>query len=944
MSVDKIIIKGARHHNLKNINLELPRYKLIVVTGLSGSGKSSLAFDTIYAEGQRRYVESLSAYARQYLDQLEKPDVDYIEGLSPAISIEQKTTHRNPRSTVGTVTEIYDYFRLLFARCGDPHCPECGKPIHAFSVDQIIDVVLQYPEKTKIQVLSPIARGKKGTFKKEMEGLKKQGFIRLRIDGEVHELENEIELDKNLKHNIEVIVDRIVIKEGIRTRIADSIETALKLSDGMVQFISTDIQTNQEKETLMSTSFGCSDCGLSFPEIQPRMFSFNNPYGGCEECQGIGEKSEFDPDLIVPDENKSIMEGALTCISNIRSSKWYLSTFKAVAKKYRFSLDTPFKDLSDNVKHVLFYGSNQEIEMEFETNDGKGYYRNMMQYEGLVTMLKRRYAETTSESQKEWYESFLRVVSCPACHGKRLKPFSLAVKINGKSIVDLTDMPIKDEIDFFQNIRFDAMRTQISEKILKEIIQRLTFLKNVGVGYLDLSRKAGTLSGGEMQRIRLATQIGSQLVGVLYVLDEPTIGLHQRDNQRLIDTLLQLRDIGNTLIVVEHDEQMIRNADYVVDLGPGAGIHGGNVVAEGTPEEIIHSKTSVTGKYLSGEIHVEIPHKRQEGNGKFIRLKNVTTNNLKNVSVDFPLGKFIAVTGVSGSGKSSLINNTLYPLLEDKINRKKSFVRTCEGIEGWEHVDKVINIDQSPIGRTPRSNPATYTGLFTPIRELFSNLPEAKIRGYNPGRFSFNVSGGRCETCEGAGQIRIEMAFLSDIYITCDVCKGKRYNRETLDIRYRGKNISDVLDMSIEEAHSFFENIPSIERKLKTLNEVGLSYIKLGQSATTLSGGEAQRVKLASELSRRSTGKTLYLLDEPTTGLHFDDVRKLIEVLLRFVENGNTVLVIEHNLDVIKVSDWVIDLGPEGGVEGGNLVCSGTPEELAQCKNSHTGKYLKDVL
>ncbi len=944
MSIDKIIVKGARHHNLKNINLELPRNKLIVVTGLSGSGKSSLAFDTIYAEGQRRYVESLSAYARRFLEQLEKPDVDYIEGLSPAISIEQKTTHSNPRSTVGTVTEIYDYLRLLFARCGEPHCPSCGKPVNALSVDQILDILLSYEQKTKIQILAPIVRGRKGEYKKELNDLRKQGYVRVRVDSEIRELEQDIVLDKNFKHDIECVIDRLVIKDGIRERLADSVETALNLTGGTILALIQEPETEPVNERLLSTKFGCIECGVSFPDIEPRMFSFNSPYGGCEECQGIGEKSEFDPELIVPDESLTIMQGALTCISNMAGSKWYSNVFKGISKTFNIPLDKPFSTLSGKQREIIFYGGNKEIKVEFETRDGKSYYKSSMPWEGIVPMLKRRYEETTSDSMKDWYESFQRKIPCHECGGRRLKPFPLAITINGINIIQSTELPIKDALDFFANVDFDEKRAKISEKVLKEIIMRLNFLNNVGVGYLSLARKAGTLSGGEMQRIRLATQIGSQLVGVLYVLDEPTIGLHQRDNARLLETLTHLRDIGNTLIVVEHDEQTILSADWVVDLGPGAGVHGGYVVAEGTPKQIMENHKSLTGKYLTGEMHVEIPHERHEGSGHSIHLKGVTTNNLKSIDVEFPLGKLTVITGVSGSGKSSLINNTLYPVINEKINRKKSYVETYKEIAGYEHIDKIISIDQSPIGRTPRSNPATYTGLFTPIRELFSNLPDSNLKGYKPGRFSFNVSGGRCEVCAGQGQIKIEMAFLSDVYITCDQCNGKRYNRETLEIRYKGKNIADILDMTIEEGLEFFQNIPVVKRKLQTLVDVGLAYLKLGQSATTLSGGEAQRIKLATELSKKSTGKTFYLLDEPTTGLHFDDVKKLVEVLLRFVEKGNTVVVIEHNLDVIKVSDWVIDLGPEGGAEGGQIICQGTPEDVVSCKKSHTGKYLKEIL
>ncbi len=940
MGLEKIIIKGARQHNLKNIDVELPRDKFIVVTGLSGSGKSSLAFDTIYAEGQRRYVESLSAYARQFLGQMEKPDLDYIEGLSPAISIEQKTTSRNPRSTVGTVTEIYDYLRLLFARCGIPHCPVCGKPITSQTIDQIIEEIYKYPIDTKLQILSPYARGRKGEYKKELEYLKKEGFTRAFIDGEIRELEEKIKLDKNIKHNIDVIIDRIKLKKGIRERLADSLETALRLSDGLVKIL----VNNEDEPVMFSEKFSCPEHGISIEELQPRLFSFNSPFGACPDCHGIGERSEFDRDLIIPDMSLSINEGGIVG-ANSPDSRWQKTIFTALSKKYKFSLDVPMSELSEEILDIILYGSGDEkIDIYYESSTKGMQVKTKIKYEGIVNTIARRYRETTSESQKAYYQKFQKSVPCPTCKGKRLKKEVLCVTIAGKSIIDITEMNIKEEKKFFQTLELDEKRKQISEKIFKEITERLHFLESVGLDYITLDRQASTLSGGEAQRIRLATQIGSSLVGVLYILDEPTIGLHQRDNKRLIDTLLHLRNIGNTLIVVEHDDQTILSSDYVVDLGPGAGIHGGKIVALGTPQEIMDNENSLTGKYLTGKLKIEPPAEYRQGNGKNLALKQAHRNNLKNIDVEFPLGKFIAITGVSGSGKSTLVNDILFEALKHKLGRKTSKSQFYSKIEGYENIDKIINIDQTPIGRTPRSNPATYTGVFDPIRDLFASMPEAKIRGYKKGRFSFNVKGGRCEACRGDGQIKIEMHFLPDIYVTCDICKGRRYNKETLEIKYKGLSISDVLNLSIEEAMGVFENIPKVLKKLQTLNDVGLGYIKLGQSAVTLSGGEAQRVKLASELSKRSTGKTFYLLDEPTTGLHFDDVSKLVGVLLKFVEAGNTVLVIEHNLDVIKMADHIIDLGPEGGDAGGNIVFEGTPLDIIKCKDSYTGKYLKDVL
>ena len=939
MGKDKLIVKGARAHNLKSINLELPRNRLIVITGLSGSGKSSLAFDTIYAEGQRRYVESLSAYARQFLGLMEKPDVDYIEGLSPAISIEQRKAHKNPRSTVGTITEIYDYLRLLFARIGTPYCYKCGREIKSQSVDQIVDAILNYSKGEKIIIYAPIVRGRKGEFKKVFEDISRSGFIRVRVDGNIIRIDNteNILLDKQKKHTIDIIVDRVIVKRENRKRLAESVETASNLTDGLIGIIRED-----KKEELFSKKLACVYCGISYPEIQPRMFSFNSPYGACPECMGLGLKMEYDPDLIIPDKELSFNDGAILTMNP--SSNWARDMFYAFSRKYGVDEYTPIKDYPPEIYRILLYGSDEEMKFEHVNLNGRGRWEYVSKFEGIIKNLERRYRETRSEHIRRWMEGFMKEIPCPVCKGKRLKPEALSIKIAGKSIIDITEMTVDKEMEFFDNLELGEKQRIIAHQIIKEIKTRLNFLKNVGLGYLTLDRKAETLSGGEEQRIRLATQIGSQLVGVLYILDEPTIGLHQRDNARLLDTLFHLRDLGNTLLVVEHDEQTILSADYIVDLGPGAGEHGGYVVAQGTPKEIKSNPNSLTGKYLNRELQIPVPSRRREGNGKFLVLKGVREHNLKNIDVIFPLGKFIAVTGVSGSGKSSLVNDVLYPALSNHLYRSKMNVGSYEGIEGIENIDKVINIDQSPIGRTPRSNPATYTGVFTPIRELFSSLSESKMRGYKPGRFSFNVPGGRCENCQGEGTIRIEMNFLPDIYITCDVCKGKRYNRETLEIKYKGKSIADVLDMTVEEALEFFKAIPQIKRRLNTLMEVGLGYIKLGQPATTLSGGEAQRVKLSSELAKKSTGKTFYILDEPTSGLHFDDVKKLLHVLQRFVDGGNTVLVIEHNLDVVKNADYIIDLGPEGGDNGGMVIATGTPEEIASNPLSYTGFYLKSYL
>ena len=943
MSQNKVIkIQGARVHNLKNIDIELPRDKFIVMTGLSGSGKSSLAFDTIYAEGQRRYMESLSSYARMFLGQMDKPDVDYIEGLSPAVSIDQKTTSRNPRSTVGTVTEIYNYLRLLFARVGTPHCPKCGKPISQQTVEQMVDQVMAYPERTKIQVMSPIARGKKGEYQKTFEQLKKNGYVRVRVDGEMRELEEDIKLEKNKKHNIEVVIDRIILKEGIESRLSDSLETALKLSDGLVL-----IDVMEHEELILSSNFACIDCGISVGEINPRMFSFNNPYGACPACDGLGSKMELDLGLVIPDETLSINGGALAPWSKGGISNYYAMLLGALAERYGFSMDTPWNELSEEHQKLVLYGAAADEKFHFNYINLFGEEKvHTGKYEGVIPNLERRYRESTSDWVREEIETFMNENACVVCKGQRLKPEVLAVKVNGYNIAEVTDMTILEAADFFENLQLTERQQLIGHQILKEIKARLNFLVNVGLDYLTLSRAAGTLSGGEAQRIRLATQIGSGLVGVLYVLDEPSIGLHQRDNARLIESLEQLRNLGNTLIVVEHDEDTMYAADYIVDIGPGAGLEGGQVVAAGTLDEIKANENSITGLYLSGKRQIPIPPvRRKPKEDKWLTIRGAAENNLKNINVKIPLGVFTCVTGVSGSGKSSLINEILYKSLTRSLYKNaKMHPGKHKGIEGLEHIDKVINIDQSPIGRTPRSNPATYTGVFDAIRELFAQTQDAKMRGYKAGRFSFNVKGGRCEACSGDGIIKIEMHFLSDVYVPCDVCKGKRYNRETLDVHYKGKNISDVLDMTVNQAVEFFENIPKIHRKLKTLQDVGLGYVKLGQPATTLSGGEAQRVKLATELSRKSTGKTLYILDEPTTGLHIADIHKLLEVLNRLVTDGDSVLVIEHNMDVIKSADYIIDLGPEGGKGGGRIVATGTPEEVINVKESYTGQFLKKFM
>lgn len=946
----KLIVKGAREHNLKNIDVELPRNKLVVVSGLSGSGKSSLAFDTIFAEGQRRYVESLSSYARQFLGRMDKPDIDYIEGLSPAISIEQKTTHKNPRSTVGTVTEIYDYYRLLFARIGTPHCPQCGREIHEQSTDQIIDTVMSWGAGTRVQILSPVIRGKKGEHQKIIDDARKSGFVRARIDGLMVELDSTIKLDKQKKHTIELVIDRIIISDSVRKRLADSIETALGSANGIVLVLrqtpaGTDADGQKlftESEEFFSQKNACPDCGISIPELQPRMFSFNNPFGACPECTGLGEKMEFDIDLIAPDRSKSFNEGALLPYNP--ESAWNHTRFAALADAYGFSLDTPLNQLTQKQFDVIFHGSDRSIHFVYHKQSGEGHSVYDQKWIGVFADLQRRYNEAFSETMRENLEQYMAHRECACCHGRRLKPEVLAVTVGGKNIYDLTLLSVAESIDFFDKLQLSETQRQIARQIEKEIRDRLRFMKNVGLDYLTLERRAATLSGGEAQRIRLATQIGASLMGVLYILDEPSIGLHQRDNQRLIDTLTYLRDLGNTLIVVEHDEQTLRTADWIVDLGPGAGVHGGTVVASGTPEEVMRVPESLTGQYLAGTLRMEIPAVRRQGNGNHIVLTGVSEHNLKNVSVDIPLGTFTCITGVSGSGKSTLLGDVFYPAVSNAVMHSNLPVGAYETLSGLEHIDKVINIDQSPIGRTPRSNPATYVGVFNGIRDLFASLPDAKARGYKPGRFSFNVKGGRCENCQGAGTITIEMNFLPDVYITCDVCGGRRFNQETLEVRYHGKNIHDVLEMTIEEACSFFEHIPHIARKMETLKSVGLGYIKLGQSALTLSGGEAQRVKLANELARRSTGKTLYILDEPTTGLHFADVKQLMEVIQRLVEQGNTVVMIEHNLDVILQADHIIDLGPEGGTGGGQIIAVGTPEQVAVCSQSYTGYYIKEML
>lgn len=938
---DKIVIKGARAHNLKNVDLTIPRDQLVVFTGVSGSGKSSLAFDTIYAEGQRRYVESLSSYARQFLGQMEKPDVDLIEGLSPAISIDQKTTSHNPRSTVGTVTEIYDYLRLLYARIGIPHCPKCGKEIKKQTIDQIVDRIMELPERTKLQLLAPVVRGRKGEHVKLLEDAKKSGYVRVRVDGILYDLSEKIELEKNKKHNIEIVVDRLMVKEGMQMRLTESIETASALSGGLLI-----VDINQgEDELLFSQSFSCPDCGVDLMEIEPRMFSFNNPSGACPTCTGLGMQMKFDEQLIVPNEELSIMQGAITAPGyNSVNAKGSMSKvlFDALAAKYGFSLETPFKDLPRKIKDIIFYGTKEKLRITYSNVRGTGTYDYA--FEGVINTLQRRYNET-SEAMRAEFEEYMTNIECPDCHGKRLRPEVLAITVNGKNISEVTELSIGKMQEFFQSLTLTERENMIAERILKEIHARVGFLIDVGLEYLTLSRTAGTLSGGESQRIRLATQIGSGLVGVVYILDEPSIGLHQRDNDKLLATLKHLRDIGNSLIVVEHDEDTMRAADFVVDIGPGAGRGGGEIVAAGSVEEIMAVERSVTGAYLSGRKKIEVPKERRPfvQDHKLV-IKGAAENNLKNIDVEIPLGVFTCVTGVSGSGKSSLINEILYKRLAKELNRAKTRAGRHEEMLGLEKLDKVINIDQSPIGRTPRSNPATYTGLFDMIRDVFAQTTEAKVRGYQKGRFSFNVKGGRCEACSGDGIVKIEMHFLPDIYVPCEVCHGKRYNRETLEVKYKGKTISDVLDMTVEEALQFFENIPRIKNKLQTLYDVGLSYVQLGQSSTTLSGGEAQRVKLATELSRKSTGKTVYILDEPTTGLHTADVHKLVQILQRLTEGGNTVIVIEHNLDVIKTADYIIDLGPEGGDGGGTIVAVGTPEEICRVPASYTGKYLKPLL
>ena len=932
--MSEIRIRGAKEHNLKNIDVDIPRDKLVVFTGLSGSGKSSLAFDTIFAEGQRRYVESLSSYARQFLGQMDKPDVESIEGLSPAISIDQKTTSQNPRSTVGTVTEIYDYLRLLFARIGIPHCPVCGREITSVSVDQIVDKICTYPAGTKFIVLAPVVRGRKGEYVKQLESLKRSGYVRVKVDGNVYGLDEEITLDKNLKHNISVVVDRLVMKEGINRRLSDSIETALKLADGLVV-----IEKDGEEE-LFSTDYSCPVCGISIGEITPRMFSFNSPYGACESCSGLGFRNEIDVHKIIPDPNVSIRDGAIKCTGwNLDMGKMSMMQFRALSKRYNFSLDTPYKDLPQRIKDIILYGTQGEkIKMSAQSANYTMEFN--AHYEGVVNNLTRRYKETQSDGVRADIERLMTASPCPVCHGKRLKKEVLAVTVGGRNISEVTDIPVERLPEFFNGLRLSEKNATIAAPVLKEISERVKFLIDVGLGYLTLSRASATLSGGEAQRIRLATQIGSGLTGVLYILDEPSIGLHQRDNEKLIATLKRLRDLGNTLIVVEHDEDTIREADYVVDIGPEAGINGGELVACGTPEDIMRCPKSITGDFLSGRREIAVPSVRRQGNGKVLSVHGARLNNLKNINVDFRLGVINVVTGVSGSGKSSLVNGIVYPYLDRVLNKGHEPVGEFEEILGSEYLDKVIAIDQSPIGRTPRSNPATYTGVFTYIRELFAKTPDAQARGYEAGRFSFNVKGGRCENCTGDGIIKIEMHFLPDVYVPCEVCHGKRYNRETLEVKFKGKSIYDVLDMTVDEACEFFENIPRIYNKLKTLKDVGLGYIKLGQPATTFSGGEAQRIKLATELSKRSTGKTLYILDEPTTGLHSADVEKLVNILNRLAEGGNTIIVIEHNLDVIRIADHIVDLGPEGGDAGGQVVVIGTPEFVAASGKGYTSKYI----
>lgn len=939
---DKIKIVGAKEHNLKNVSLEIPKNELVVLTGVSGSGKSSLAFDTIFAEGQRRYIESLSTYARQFLGQMDKPNVEYIDGLSPAISIDQKSKSNNPRSTVGTITEIYDYLRLLYARVGVPYCPVCGKKIKPQTLDEIVSKIIQLGEGTKIQILAPVVRGKKGEYSSLFEELRQEGFVRVKVDGEIYNLdEDEIELAKTKKHDISVVVDRIVVKDSARSRIADSVQIALKKSDGIMM-----VDVVGDKEIIFSEKLACPDCNLSFEELTPRIFSFNAPYGACERCAGLGADFVVDPDLVVPDKSISLNQGAIYAWATRSATTYYHDLLSSVCSAYKIDMDAPFENLSKKEQDIILYGSNEAIKIKVKQFGTSRYQTNIQPFVGVIPFLEKRYNDANGDYWREEIEKFMVAKPCPKCGGARLKPFPLAVKIKDKNIFDFTKMSIDDEFQFITDLYLDLTEYQlkIAKQILDEIRARLKFLIDVGLHYLDLARMAGTLSGGESQRIRLASQIGSGLSGVLYVLDEPSIGLHQRDNDMLIKTLFKLRNLGNTLIVVEHDEDTIRSADYIVDIGPRAGVAGGEIIAQGAVDDIINEKRSITGKYLSGEKHIPVPDKVREGNGKFLQVKNAYLNNLKNVNVDIPLGKIVILTGVSGSGKSTLMQDLVYEYAVHKLRKNKPKPQGIDEILGFENIDKIIDIDQSPIGRTPRSNPATYTDVFTPIRELFAKTNESKVRGYKPGRFSFNVKGGRCEACKGDGLVKIEMNFLSDVYVKCDVCKGKRYNRETLEVKYKGKTISDVLDMSVHEALEFFDNIPSIKNKLQTLNDVGLDYMKLGQSATTLSGGEAQRIKLASELNKRSTGKTLYLLDEPSVGLHWADLDKLVKILQALADQGNTILMIEHNLDLIKIADYIIDLGPEGGVDGGQIVATGTPEDIMNCKESYTGKYLKKYL
>ena len=938
---DHIVIKGARENNLKNIDVEIPRDALVVMTGLSGSGKSSLAFDTIFAEGQRRYMESLSSYARQFLGQMDKPDVDSIDGMSPAISIDQKTTSKNPRSTVGTVTEIYDYLRLLWARVGVPHCPKCGKEIRRQTVDQIVDQIAALPQATRVQILAPVIRARKGEHQKVFDDARRGGYVRVRVDGSIYDLTETITLDKNRKHNIEIVVDRVVIRPDQNRRLTDAVEIASALSGGLVL---ADIP-EEKREILFSQNYACDDCGISIEELTPRMFSFNSPYGACPTCGGLGTRLRIDPALIIPDLSKSILDGGITASgwNGVKDESISRMYYDALAEKYHFDLATPIGDLPEHVREILLYGTgDEELTLHYDTNRGSGVLRRP--FEGIVCNLERRYQETQSDAMRASLEDCMAETACPDCHGARLRPEVLAVTVGGLNISEFTALPITEELAFLDRLALSEKDAQIADSILREVRSRLHFLQSVGLQYLTLARSAATLSGGESQRIRLATQIGSSLMGVLYILDEPSIGLHQRDNEKLLATLRELRDLGNTLIVVEHDEDTMRAADYLIDIGPGAGAHGGQVVACGTPQEVMENPNSLTGQYLSGKKKIEVPKERRKGNGNFLTVRGAQENNLKNLDVSIPLGTFTCVTGVSGSGKSSLVNEIIYKKLGADLNRMKVHPGRCKAIEGEEFLDKVICIDQSPIGRTPRSNPATYTNLFNDIRDLFASTPDAKARGYAAGRFSFNVRGGRCEACSGDGQLKIEMHFLPDIYVPCEVCKGKRYNRETLEVHYKGKSIADVLEMTVEEALEFFRDLPKLEAKLRTLSEVGLGYIRLGQSSTTLSGGEAQRVKLATELSKRSTGRTIYILDEPTTGLHTDDVKKLLEVLQRLVDAGNTVLVIEHNLDVIKCADYLLDLGPEGGSGGGTLVTCGTPEAVAACEQSYTGQYLRKML